>query len=230
MINMCFACIVYIEKLSSKQEMLQATLGPWGVSGNFVSPMPMLLPDLGSISNASIYKKRVPSMIYSPRPTVPPVAITLLISLAKIVITTGRDHGPASWIKNKHLNYKIHKTTVGRQWSPWPRVKTYFVSLNFEKWGGTDGRTVKYEYSDHTVCFWPSGSITSILYFNAFLEVIFTRKVSSMIPLARPTVPQVVVIIFMRLVFFQFFEKWGRMYGRRNRNICENNDHYRPGL
>ena len=48
-----------------------------------------------------------------------------------------------------------------------------------------------------------------------------------MIPSARRTVPLVVIIIF---IFLQYFKKWGQTYGRTGEYLCENNDHYRPGL
>ena len=49
--------------------------------------------------------------------------------------------------------------------------------------------------------------------------------VSSMIPSARPTDPPVVIIIFTRRLFCDIL-KSGLTYV----NLCENNDHYWPGL
>ena len=48
-----------------------------------------------------------------------------------------------------------------------------------------------------------------------------------MIPLARPTIPPPIAIIITIQPFFCFatLKKWGRTDG----NMCENNDHYRPG-
>ena len=50
-----------------------------------------------------------------------------------------------------------------------------------------------------------------------------------MIPSARPPVPPEVIIIFTRRFCFAIFWKVGTD-GRTDGNLCENNDHYRPGL
>ena len=58
----------------------------------------------------------------------------------------------------------------------------------------------------------------------------YTRHVLSMIHLVRPTVLTSCDHYFQITFVSRYFEKCGWTYGCIEGNMCENNNHYRPGL
>ena len=93
--------------------------------------------------------------------------------------------------------------------------KFFFVCLWYET--GSDGA----DEGQHGEDAIHQGQVTLSL--HKIISKVGTRKVSSMIHSARPTVSPVVNIVFAWKLFC--FEKRGR-----TDDMCKNNDHYRPWL